>query len=156
MQDLAELVREEAKRRNTTVKGLSQIMKFKYSVYSQYVSWGYTTINNYYMFRELFPDFRDEEVEKQLDQRKTTIVRPKRVTKRDYALNWVERILSQEEKTVLPQYFLKDKNAIIKEMGNRGIEIEIYKRVFEGENAIGGKFGGEQGEEVFSIRRLNG
>lgn len=155
MQDLAELVREEAKRRNTTVKGLSQIMKFKYSVYSQYVSWGYMTINNYYMFRELFPDFRDEEVEKQLDQRKKTIVRPKRVTKRDYALNWVERILSQEEKTVLPQYFLKDKNAIIKEMGNRGIDIEIYKRVFKSEDAIGGKFGGEQGEEVYFIRRLN-
>ena len=125
-------------------------MKFKYSVYSQYVSWGYMTINNYYMFRELFPDFRDLEVEKQLDQRKTTIVRPKRVTKRDYALNWVERILSREEKTVLPQYFLKDKNAIIKEMGNRGIDIEVYSRLFKGEDKVGKK----EIEEVFFIRRL--
>lgn len=75
---------------------------------------------------------------------------------RKYALEWVERILSTEEKTVLLRSYMGYENQIVKEMGNRGIDIEIYSKVFKGEDAIGGKFGGEQGEEVYFIRRLNG
>lgn len=78
-----------------------------------------------------------------------------RKSKKEVALEWVERILKAEEKTVLPRSFHGHENRLVNELKLKGIETEIYSRVFKGEDAIGGRYGGEQ-EEVYFIRRLNG
>ena len=115
-------------------------MKFSYTIYSQYTTYGYMTAANYDHFRELFPEWRDEEIETRYLPKKA-IVRPKRITKREQAIDLAYRILSMYEKTVLPNYFMKHKTEIIKELGNRGIKAEYYSRVFKGEDMIGNPIG---------------
>lgn len=126
MEELKDLITDEAKKRHTTILGLSQQMKFSYAAYSQYHAYGYMTICNYRKFQELFPTFRDEEVEKKEDQRKSTIVTPKKLTKREQAFNLAYNILNQHDRTVLPRFYQTRREELLQALKDKGIAAEIF------------------------------
>lgn len=126
MEELKDLITAEAKKRHTTILRLSQQMKFSYAAYSQYYAYGYMTICNYRKFQELFPGFRDEEVEKKEDQRKSTIVTPKKLTKREEAFNLAYNILNQHDRTILPRFYQTRREELLQALKGKGIAAEIF------------------------------
>ena len=145
MEELRLLVQEEAKKRHLTIKGLSEVMKFSYTVYSQYTTYGYMTAANYDHFRELFPEWRDVEIETRYLPKKA-IVRPRKLTRKQEAIDLAYRMLNTYEKTVLPNYFLGHEKEIIKELGNRGIQAEVIETKHIYDNKV---------EYGYSLRRIN-
>ena len=154
MEELRNIIQDESRQRNITVKGLSEVLKFNYNHYSQYIAYGYMTAATYDQFRELFPEWRDEEIETRYLPKKA-IVRPKRITRREQAVDLAYRMLRDYDKTILPRYFEEKKGELKRELLQKGMEAEIYKRVFKNEDGIGKQFGGDKGEEVWFIRRIN-
>ena len=127
MEELQNIIKAEATKMNTTVKGLSQTLKFSYSAYSQYISWGKMTALNYNRFKELFPNFKDDDIEKQNETNERVIVRPKRLNKDERALKMVTDILSSEDKTVLPKVYINRTKLLLASLAVNGIQAEVYK-----------------------------
>ena len=127
MEELQNIIKAEATKRNTTVKELSQTLKFSYSAYSQYISWGKMTVLNYNRFKELFPNFKDDDIEKQNETNERVIVRPKRLNKDERALKMVTDILSSEDKTVLPKVYINRTKLLLASLAVNGIQAEVYK-----------------------------
>jgi hypothetical protein len=67
MEELRNIIQNESRQRNITVKGLSEVLKFNYNHYSQYLAYGYMTAATYDQFRELFPEWRDIDIENRKD-----------------------------------------------------------------------------------------